>query len=108
MASRKLYSPTGTYLGVVTYPDHLERYLREHGNAQFHGDKPPSADELIAMLTSRAPVAATERKIGRLAFRHDYEGGVTLHGVSIEEFEELPGFAFAPSMTYIRSLIGKD
>lgn len=98
---RKLVSINGTLLGHVSIPQWANIILNEHDVVRFQGyqrpvtqwDGTPVPDDLIT-------------SIGTLAsWSFDFPGGVQLFGISLEELEKTPGFAFYPSAAYLRSII---
>lgn len=61
-----------------------------------------------ALDMSLAPAAALDCSIKKIILQRDYEyrDGVRLHGeVTLEELEKVPGWHFAPSAAYLRSLV---
>jgi hypothetical protein len=94
---RKLYSPAGALLGVLTFPD--SRYLEERGVAQFPGWRPFDRDLSRAMSPDLVYHVATIVESG-----HGAGDGVELYGASLLEVETWPGWSFSPSLAYLRSI----
>lgn len=96
---RKLYGPKGTLLGTVVYPRELDDLLRRHGSARF-----AILPELGA-ITERVELAPLDLQKGQLSWEWREQGAVRLYGISLEEWEKIPGHSFAPSAAYLRSII---
>lgn len=92
-----------TLLGHIDVPDHWQNWLERNGAAST---TMMNRIPLMAPPTAAAyPIAMPTVKqitIAR-AYGSRYRDAVFLLRGSIEEFEELPGCSFSPSMAYLRS-----
>lgn len=104
MATRKLVSPQGDVLGTITYPDDIEARLQHFG-----GRLPIST--LPRMALTFEPHDPTESMIMSWEIVEAYgmgmRGAVMVRGISLEEFEKLPGFSFAAGAGYLRYALGR-
>ena len=98
---RKLYSPRGTLLGTIIYPDAWDDTICEQGCIRFC-IKP--AMSFSAML-SRAPEELVTIRSGVLRKSCAANGAVRLDGITPEEFEQIDGCTFMPGAGYLRSII---
>lgn len=104
MAQLKLISSKGTYLGVLTVPNTIADMMSRNTIAQA-----PMYDPVM-MRASWAKIAAAELPaidIRTVTFQRDYStpDGVRMYGMTPEEIETWPGYSFAPSAAYLRSLV---
>ena len=94
----KLESSNGTLLGTITIPLNWAEKLRERGEVQFAlspttgfgGD----ADEPMMLRTG-----LLAKSFG------NHPDALMLFGITLEEFERLPGCSFMPGAGYLRSVI---
>lgn len=97
----KLVSVKGTLLGTVTIPGHVATHLHRRGYAQFYMPVPmPTVWDVVQNADFTVRVGTLE-----LLRYGDHPGAVCLHGLTLEEFEQIPGYAFAPGAGYLRSLL---
>lgn len=98
----KLYSSKDTLLGTLTIPPNLDAHLRNgvDRSVKFHLHDTDKAALYDPAKSGLAPVMRTARL---LRHRYDREG-VLLQGASLVEIERQPGFMFAPSAAYLRSI----
>lgn len=103
-ATHKLVSAKGTLLGTITIPNREDQLLRERGGVQIAY---MAGLSLLAMgYDPYASVPETTQIV--TIHRSDcseYRDAVAMYGVTLEEFERMPGYSFAPSAAYLRSLI---
>lgn len=105
-ATFKLESEKGTLLGTVTIPfDWADRLRNRGGVCEFYL---PSASPIMSwdkLPDPTNPVFTIKR--GALFTSPKYYSPQTLHlyGVTLEEFETIPGCSFAPSAAYLRSIV---
>lgn len=94
---RKLFGPDGLD-GHLSYPDRFDTVLQSLGGCTI-----PISPRANFSFGSE-PVETT---IKTFSIVRDYknEGGVYLEGITLEQVELLPGFAFYPSAAYIRRMI---
>ena len=95
----KLFSDKDTLIGLISFPSTWGYYLRENGSVTFPVS--PRLEPVGFGLADSVPLI--EIRHGAL-YQNGY-GGVILCGISIEEFETLPGCSFSPSMAYLRSIV---
>jgi hypothetical protein len=102
----KLATHDGALLGLITVPQWIGDTLRDKGHAFFHvyrlapvGLYSPNNDPMDLGLIS---MSAT------LFRSHRMDGTVELDGPPLEEIERAPGFAFAPSIDYMRHLARRE
>lgn len=100
MVQIKIYSPQGTMLGVLTLPDGTAERLVRAGGTRVSVYEPPKA--MWSFQDSALEVSIKTLTIVRSAHAED---GFELHGMSLEEVEKLPNYAFAPSAAYFRSMV---
>jgi hypothetical protein len=79
-------------IGTVTVPDAAGISIREQGSVQFTDS---------TTYWRRLP-PDTQVKVGSLVGMYGTERAVTLHGITLEEFELIPGYYFMPSAAYVR------
>ena len=103
-ATYKLVSRKGTLLGTITIPDYEDQILRQQGGVQiaympclatYTGISPssPVVPEMVQVVTIHR------------SYCYEHHDAVEMYGVTLEEFEKMPGYSFAPSAAYLRSLI---
>ena len=95
----KLYSRAGVVLGVIGIHPHWHELLRKNGGLEF-----AMSPGLPSFSDFRLSDAVTLR-YGRLSHSYEDRGGLYLDGISLEEFERIPGCSFAPSAAYLRSVL---
>lgn len=95
--ARKLYSRKGTLIGSVSFPRHWDEYLREQGYFRFALRPKLSFND--------DPSEIPDVRTGEMSLYPGERGAVVIRGVTLEEFETIPGCSFAPSAAYIRSLL---
>ena len=108
MATRKLVSRKGTLLGTITFPDHwMERWQ----SSSLRGESvwmfaiiPPMTLRSYTDMSADLQVSFKQGGLSR-AFSYQYPDALELHGVTLEEFEQVPGCSFAPGAGYLRSLL---
>lgn len=100
---RKLVSRKGTLLGTVTFPSHWGETIEAQEGVRFHLRKPLRISDMLADASVEALI-----QTGVLYKAHDYihRDALILDGVTLEEFEAMPGCSFSPSAAYLRSIIG--
>jgi hypothetical protein len=98
----KLISPRGTLLGVLTVPDEIAHELGRRDYVRF-ALMPPF--DVRAYFDNTPPAACAEATIARCHHLEFGRDGVQVFGVSIEDLEKRPGWSFAPSAGYLRSLM---
>ena len=106
MNTFKLASRKGTLLGTVTVPDDVAEYLNgERGQRDYASMAvlprlpflyPPQPEDVPGMLG-----------VMTVTFRRSYymRDAIEIHGISLEEFEKLPGCSFSPGAGYLRSVV---
>lgn len=104
MATRKLVSPQGDVLGMITYPDDIEARRQHLGG------------RITIATTSKTwatfdPQASAESTITHWeivdAYGMKVSGAVMVRGISLEEFEKQHGFSFAAGAGYLRYALGR-
>lgn len=100
----KLVDSAGNVLGVITVSRRRLSVWRDHRD-YYPLDIPPPVS---AVLDFREMPATTPH--AALANARDFAAGdesaVMLVGISLAEFEKLPGCAFAPGAAYLQRLLG--
>lgn len=97
----KLISAKGTLLGHITIPPAMDEILKARWRLEFMlAPAPPKYWE-----SNQAPFIPRRATIEMEPAFSEWAGGVRLWGVSIEEFEVIPGCAFYPGAAYLRSVI---
>jgi hypothetical protein len=111
----KLLSPKRTLLGVVTFPDRFEdvlmRQCRERGYAylRFKAVSPEERSRLMLYIPDQGETISYKIGCIRMFYDHGFDDRcVELDGITVKEFEQLPGCTFAPSMAYLETLIGGE
>ncbi|MGI4943677.1 MAG: hypothetical protein ACRYHQ_24450 [Janthinobacterium lividum] len=97
----KLISPRDTVLGTITIPHSMANALDAHETVNFLPPYEPPG----YMLPDPGIAPAPRFHFGTLLRSYTVQGGVMLRGLSIEQFERMPGCAFAPGAAYLRSLL---
>ena len=97
---RKLYDRRGTLLGLVVIPYDWDDYLRRQRGYRFVVTKPRSLRDYL-----ETPSKPQEFRTADVVLSRHENGAVELYGISLEEFETLPGCSFSPSAAYLRSII---
>jgi len=89
-------------LGTITVPEHIALYLSDRGHVSFY-----IQPRVEVSLIYGSDANSFEVKIGTLYKNNEYNTNdcLSLKGITIEEFETIPGFSFAPSAAYLRSLV---
>lgn len=101
----KLVSSKGTLLGVLTVPGRFAAELTATGRTYFVLTEPVSLSSYLDV--QRAVIQNCKQVLIQMSYRWDYLDAVELHGATPEEIERYPGFAFAPSAAYMRSLLSE-
>lgn len=97
---RKVYSPKGTYLGVLEYPPEWDARLQTFGSIRIAKRSAPRVSD----STEQVPTTIASFTI----YWHPMDkGSIVLNGISPEAFEQERGCAFYPSASYMRSLISE-
>lgn len=96
----KLVSAKGTLLGVLTVPDWIADMFSSRDFIQFPIRK-PLRFELFD--ENKAPKMTSLAALCK-SYEWEWSDAVQVRGVSIEELEKQPGFSFAPSAAYLRSM----
>ena len=103
MLQAKLVSPHDTLLGTITYPPEWHDNLHGRGYVNVAYLRPR---DLHVILEERVDSATMVRSFTIVLARHsDFPDAVRLLGVTLEEFEQIPGCSFAPGAAYLRSLV---
>jgi hypothetical protein len=100
----KLKSPAGTLLGTIAIPAHWENNIRRYGRVEF---------EVREQVCFRDHASVGASGCRSLTIRHvmltqsngNYPDALVLCGLSLEEFETLPGCIFMPGAAYLRSVV---
>lgn len=108
-ATFKLESEKGTLLGTVTIPfDWADKLRTRNGVCEFYLQTPlaPRYFESTS-INGPLPLPDLMLKKGALFTSPRYYPAQTLflYGVTLEEFETIPGCSFAPSAAYLRSIM---
>jgi hypothetical protein len=99
-ATRKLYSRNGTLLGTISYPEEYDLWLCERGSFTFVKDESFKVSDYFAIDPSMP-----DYKTITIYFYNRERGAVCLYGINPEEFEKIRDCSFAPSASYLRSVI---
>jgi hypothetical protein len=100
MCTLKLASPKGTLLGSVTFPAFWLSYLNVSGVVEFS-----TVGDLGTVFRDHGVVGQVVLARGVLERSQHVPDAVVLSGMSLEEFERLPGCSFAPGAAYLRSVV---
>ena len=106
----KLVSSRGTLLGHVTIPEALVKLFDRGAFSTSFPYTPPEERSMSHLLRSDPSVFVVQR-VGHLRLEPGRGFGrdcVSLHGITLEEFETIPGCSYSVGAAYMRSLIGKD
>lgn len=96
----KLVSAKGTYLGTITVPHDVEKWLTD-GEREVRLYAPPEMPKSWSSWRNDESIVVRSLIIQR---SYAVPGAVEIYGMSIEEFERLDGLSFSPSMAYIKSI----
>lgn len=88
-------------LGTVAYPAEWDPILRSQRSVRFMAEPL----RIRALDFFESPDESPTYRFGTLYESYCEQGAVGLDGVSVEEFERLPGCSFSPSLAYIRNLL---
>ncbi|SRR5712691_3679456 len=99
MRTYKLCSARGSLLGVIGVPDEIGDWIerRDVARAPYYPGLPVCVHWRDADIIDIKSVTIVRS--------HHRPGAVEIHGMSLEEVEQMPGFSFAPSAAYLRSMI---
>ena len=103
MNTFKLASRKGTLLGTVTVPDDVAEYLNgERGQRDY-----ASMEVLLRLPFPQPEGVPGILSITAAVFQRSYymRDAIEIHGISLEEFEKLPGCSFSPGAGYLRSVV---
>jgi hypothetical protein len=98
----KLVSAKGEVLGTVTIPIDWLQEIRERWHYHFRFADFIKVTSYPAFNAGPTGVI----KMGVLHQSHDIRGALELTGLTLEEFEQVPGCTFQPGAAYLKSLIG--
>jgi hypothetical protein len=100
----KLESSAGTLLGTIAIPAHWENSIRRYGRVElavreeiYHRDY-ASVDAPLCRSVKTRHAALTQSN-------GNHPGALVLCGLTLEEFETLPGCLFMPGAAYLRSVL---
>lgn len=97
---RKLYGPRGTLLGTIGYPAWLDDELRLRGGARF-----AVLPEIRLPADRGTEMVVPDIRHGVLTWEWREAGAVRLDGMTLEEWERIPGHTFSPGAGYLRSIV---
>jgi len=97
---------SGDALGAVSVPYHFLGVLEAHG--QYTAELLAKASGLISytLADGRESVGATRFTLSVETFGQN-TGALSLYGITPEEFGNLPGCAFSPSVAFVRRMMEK-
>ncbi len=105
----KWLSPRDTLLGTFGMPGYTAAFLApdlaRHGWASLTLCLEPLVVSAYCFAELEAPSRYTRVTIRESNVRWWTGDGYVLHGITPEQWEQLPGFTFAPSAVYLRSFV---
>ena len=102
-SSFKLVSRKGTLLGTVSIPDGAAQYL--HDRSHYFAKMSVLPRLRLPPYPSPEVSALVDVQTVTFVRSHAYRDAIEIHGISLEEFEKLPGCSFAPGAGYLRSIV---
>lgn len=98
----KLMSPKGTVLGIIGFPAHWAEQMERYQDTPGFNFVPPLDPRLFSY---GAPSNLDNLTHGTLRRSHFEQGAFELYGMSLEQFEKIPGCSFSPGAAYLRSIV---